>query len=117
MLPNFKDGEACTLYRYSKIERFDVVVYKDSVRYPEDPLAIKRVVGMPGDYFEYQGTNLYINGRLVKQPAHYMQSYTLHPTNLAPDTYFLMGDNRPDSMDSRRNGPVQRRDILGVIKR
>ena len=118
MIPNLEDGELMILnkinYSFNDIERFDIVV----VDYPDEPL-IKRIVGLPGETVEYRNNKLYIDGELVKEKfdtngktGNYEineSGYSVIPENM----YFVMGDNRINSTDSRSIGPVKKEQILG----
>ena len=109
-------------------KRGDIVVF----RFPEDPDKdfIKRIIGLPGDKLEVRNKEVYINGQRIKDPwAHYTDRVILDrnsgqprdffgPMEVPPDQYFVMGDNRDESYDSRfwfgnKGGFVPRRDILG----
>jgi signal peptidase I len=109
-------------------ERGDIVVF----RFPEDPSKdfIKRIIGLPGDKVEVRNKEVYINGKRLKDPwAHYTDRVILSrnsgqprdffgPMEVPPDKYFVMGDNRDESYDSRfwfgnKGGFVPREDILG----
>lgn len=98
-------------------ERFDVVV----CRYPNRGKTnfVKRVVGLPGDTIEIKGGYLYVNGE--RQPEKFLHERMISP--FGPYTvpeghYFLMGDNRNNSNDSRssRVGPVTRDMIIGRVE-
>ena len=118
MNPNLVDGELMLLnkitYRFNDIKRFDIVV----VDYSKEPL-IKRVIGLPGEKVEYRDNNLYINDELVEEKFKtngetddYIISesgYTVIPENM----YFVVGDNRINSADSRVLGLINRDIIIG----
>ena len=109
------DGDIMLLdkvtYRFSDIKRFDIVV----IDY-EDDLIIKRVIGLPGDEVEYSDNKLYINGKSYEED--YLSTGTTTPsfktTYVVPeDSYFVLGDNRKVSKDSREIGFVSRKNIEG----
>lgn len=94
------------------LKRGDVVVF----RYPRNPKKnyIKRIIGLPGEKVEFRSSRLYVNDELVPEP------WLARPTQgasgewqLGEDEYFVMGDNRNNSSDSRAWGPVDRRLIIG----
>jgi signal peptidase I len=110
------------------IRRHDVIVFK----YPEEPDRdfIKRVIGLPGETVEVRERKVYINGQALDEPyAHYLAPVAapseLHevtsidvrdhygPVTVPPDQYFMMGDNRDNSADSRYWGFLRRDYIKG----
>lgn len=102
------------VYRFEPIERGDVVVFW----YPLDRSKsfIKRVVGLPGETVEIRSGNLYINGIELAEPyvpASYLDSSKYPPTVIPQSEYFVMGDHRDSSNDSRVFGPVPRQFIYG----
>lgn len=102
------------VYRFEPIERGDVVVFW----YPLDRSKsfIKRVVGLPGESVEIRQGRAYVNGKLLEEPyvpPQYTDSSTYGPILVPPDEYFLMGDHRASSNDSRVFGPVPSRYIYG----
>src|SRR5690606_1058503 len=104
MSPGIRDGDRILIdplsYLFRDVHRGDVVV----LRYPLDPRVdyIKRVVGLPGDRVVIRGEKVYVNDQLLAEPyvdAGDARSYL--STEVAPDHYFVLGDNRPHSADSR----------------
>ena len=94
-------------YNFKNVERFDIVV----VKY-EDHYIIKRVVGLPGEVIEYKDNVLYINDRKVQDKYNSIEQDDFS-LELGNDEYFVMGDNRGDSLDSRIIGPIKKDDIMG----
>ncbi len=109
----------------SDLQRFEVVVVQDEKT--GDDLWVKRVIGLPGDEIEYFDDQLYVNGEPVEEPflnkkymedqigqSGYGNNFTndLDPFVLGEDEYFLMGDNRPVSRDSRAVGPFKGQAIV-----
>ncbi|KIX13489.1 signal peptidase I [Dethiosulfatarculus sandiegensis] len=104
-------------------QRGDVVVF----RFPEDKDKdfIKRIMGLPGEIVQVKGKTVYINGKPVKDPWGHFTDRTINPTRddfgpvkVPQNKYFVMGDNRDQSYDSRfwfnrRGGFVPKEDILG----
>jgi signal peptidase I len=102
------------VYHFEPIERGDVIVFW----YPLDRSKsfIKRVVGLPGESIEIRDGHVYINGQeLADQyvPANYLDGSTYAPHRVPVDGYFVMGDHRDSSNDSRVFGPVPRQFIYG----
>lgn len=109
------DGDIMLLdkvtYRFSDIKRFDIVV----IKYDND-LIIKRVIGLPGDEIEYEDNKLYINGKYYSED--YLSTGTTTPafktSSVVPKgSYFVLGDNRKVSKDSREIGFVSKKNIEG----
>ena len=103
-------------YWFSDPERGDIVVF----RYPDDEtkLYVKRIIGLPGDTVEISDGTVYINGEALEEP--YLDVETIGefgPYEVPEDSYFMMGDNRNDSQDSRywENTYVKRDKILGKV--
>lgn len=121
MEPTFRTGDRCLLNRVSPvlgtITRGDIVVLRDR---GEDDYAIKRVVGLPNDEIEFRKGRVYINGVLLREKylAPHTQTWTPRGNgdfHLGPHSYFVLGDNRPISEDSRYYGPISQGAILGVV--
>ena len=114
MDPTLNDKDIMLLdeisYRFSDIERFDIVVVKE-----EDEYLIKRVIGLPGETVEYKNDKLYIDGKYVKEDFKHKETFDFS-TTLGKDEYFIMGDNRTNSTDSRVFGPISRSEIIGKTK-
>lgn len=100
------------IYRFNKIERFDIVVVKQE----KEEALIKRVIGLPGETVEYKDNHLYINGEEIEDPYNdeKTEDYILE-TTLGKEEYFVLGDNRSDSLDSRILGPIEQEEIKGRI--
>jgi signal peptidase I len=118
MAPLLSDQERIFInkfvYHVGEIRRGDVVVFW----YPLDisKSFIKRVVGLPGDLVEVRQGHLFINGSEMKEPyvpAEYMDASDYSPLRVPPGEYFVMGDHRVSSNDSRMFGPVAAKYIYG----
>ena len=118
MAPLLSDQERIFInkfvYRFEPIERGDIVVFW----YPLDHSKsfIKRVVGLPGETVEIRQGRVYVNGRRLEEPyvpPQVSDASTYGPVHVPPDEYFLMGDHRNSSNDSRVFGPVPSRYIYG----
>jgi len=118
MEPLLLDGERIVvnkfIYRFQPIERGDVVVFW----YPRDPSVsfIKRVVGLPGDMVEIRAGRLVVNGMPAREeylPASFRDVDNLPPTEVRKGYYFVLGDHRRSSNDSRSWGEVPEKYIYG----
>ena len=124
MYPTLHNGDRMVLSKVGDIHRFDVVILKapdENVEY------IKRVIGMPGDTIEMKSGVLYINGKKVDQPfintevlakqTVFMDDFTLESltgeSKVPEGKYFVLGDNRGVSKDSRMIGFIDRSAIEG----
>ena len=94
-------------YRFQKIQRFDIVV----VRREKDRI-IKRVIALPGEEIAYVDNVLYINGEKIEDCYNRVEQENFSVV-LEDDEYFVMGDNRVDSLDSRYIGPIKEDRIEG----
>ena len=118
MLPLLHDGERIVVnkfvYRFHAIERGDVVVFW----YPRDPSVsfIKRIVGLPGDTVEIRKGALYVNGMRVQEDylsAQFRDDESYPPREVSRGFYFVLGDHRNSSNDSRSWGDVPEKYIYG----
>lgn len=118
MLPELFDQERIFVnkyvYRIEKIERRDIVVFW----YPLDPTKsyIKRVIGMPGDVVEVRRGQVYVNDKLLDEPyisSEYRDTRSYSPVYVEPGHYYVLGDHRNQSNDSRMWGLVPERYIYG----
>jgi signal peptidase I len=118
MLPTYHTGQRLfvTRYLFDDPSRGDVVVFHPSMPASDD--YIKRVIGVPGDHVLVRGGQVYVNGALVDEThlAEGMQtacSGRWCDVVLGPDEYYVMGDNRANSSDSRLWGPIEKGQIVG----
>src|SRR5512138_1422683 len=116
MQPNLHEGEYVIVdkvsYAFHQPERGEIIVLKNPT--PGQPDLIKRVIGLPGETIEVRGGRVYINNQPLTEP------YLAQPmagdfpaTSLQAAQYFVMGDNRNNSEDSRRFGARPAGDIVG----
>ncbi|MFA4941448.1 MAG: signal peptidase I [Patescibacteria group bacterium] len=127
MEPNFYDHEYLIIdeisYRFKAPERGDIIVF----RYPKDPqeFFIKRIIGLPGEKIKVNDGQVYIynneyeNGFILKEPylTEGVKTYSLtdETISLGNEEYFVLGDNRNSSKDSRSFGAVNKSFIIGQV--
>lgn len=113
LLPNERVIVSRLSYIIGEPQRGDVIVFQ----YPLDPSRdfVKRIIGMPGETISIQNNHVFIDGQPLPPETyvHYPTMTFLPPTHLGEDEYFVMGDNRPGSSDSRSWGPLDKRFIIG----
>ena len=121
MSPNLVDNQILILYKLSKnYKRFDIVVVDHKVNGTKEHL-VKRVIGLPGEYVEYKDSKLYINKKEVEENFIDVKTADFSLAKLGfleiPEGYyFIVGDNRGDSSDSRILGLIPENEIKGKIK-
>ncbi|MFC1935413.1 signal peptidase I [Chloroflexota bacterium] len=113
-LPFMQADPGEVIYLFHPPQRGEVIVF----RYPKDPSRdfVKRIVATPGDTVEIRGGKGYVNGALLEEP--YIvepQHITMERKVMGPGQYFVMGDNRLHSNDSRNWGPVPLENIVGRV--
>jgi signal peptidase I len=123
MMPNFQDAEYLltekVTYYTRNPERGDVVVFMPPVSTTDE--YIKRVIGLPGELVLLKDSHVYINDKLLNEPYLKDSVVTTGGSFLGDDKeykvpdgqYFVMGDNRPNSSDSRYWGPITKKVISG----
>ena len=122
MMNTLKDGDNLLVekvtYRFSEPKRFDVIVFHPHGRESND-YYIKRVIGLPGETIQIKGNTIYINGKAIKEnygkDPMTESGIAEEPLKLAKDEFFVLGDNREISDDSRYPdvGPVKKKNIAG----
>ena len=122
MEPTLHDGDQLIMdkltYHFSEPERFDIIVFP--FRYEENTYYVKRIIGLPGEtvQIDLQG-NIYINGEILEEDygreTILFPGTAAEPITLGEDEYFVLGDNRNNSSDSRdvSVGTIHRDDIIG----
>jgi signal peptidase I len=121
MEPNFEDGDYLIIdeitYRFREPKRGEVVVFKNPMN--EHQRFIKRIVGLPGETVEISDGKIFIsNGeKKVLNEPYLNSSFTTGEIQitLGKDEYFVLGDNRQFSLDSRRFGPIRKKEIVGRV--
>ena len=124
MMPTLKPGDGCLvncwLPRFRGYHRGDIVVIRDPVK---AELMAKRIIGLAGDRVQLRGGCVYVNGQL--SPESYLDPGTRtysrqlreRVITVAGNSYFVMGDNRAESEDSRYFGDIDRGALIGLISR
>ena len=130
MKPTLLGGEALFVstlsYKIGEPQRHDIVI----CRFPGRMMRrfkhipqhfVKRVIGLPGETIEIVEGVVHINGQPLNEPylspAHAKFKTNRGPVTLGADEYYVMGDNRDNSNDSRRIGPINRSMIIGKVKK
>ncbi len=121
MEPNFFTAQRVIVSRVNYLlgapDRGEILVFESPDDPQNDPPLIKRVIGLPGDTIEIRDQVVFVNGQQLNEP--YINAPGLTSPNeynnltLGPDEYFMMGDNRNRSRDSRAFGPIKREHIIG----
>ena len=123
MLPTLKSGDIMilnkTAYWFKDIKRFDIVVING--KYTKNRI-IKRVIGLPGDVIKYEDGVLYVNDEVVEEKFEHEKTPDFNLSKISGGVkgdvvpegyYFVLGDNRTNSNDSRYIGYIKKSDILG----
>lgn len=110
MFPTLKGGEIMLLNKLGKLDRFDIVV----LELDDKDNLIKRIIGLPGETIEIKDNTIYINDQVIADDYGYGNTYSIDKITLGEDEYYVLGDNRQISMDSRVIGPINKKDIKGT---
>lgn len=127
MIPTFQQNDEIIVRTIYHINRFDLIVFKDD----SDRIFVKRVIGLPNEKLFYQNDQLYIDDVLIKEPflansfvdkasGTWTSDFTLEEITgqrtIPEDEYFVLGDNRRSSNDSRYFGFIPAADIIGETR-
>ncbi|WP_268869652.1 signal peptidase I [Liquorilactobacillus vini] len=125
MEPTLHSKQEVLVISPNKLRRFDIVIFKTS----SNVTYVKRVIGLPGDRLDYRNDHLYINGKKISEPfiaretadpnEDYTSDFSLKSLigvkRVPANEYFVLGDNRRISKDSRTIGPIQKSWITGKV--
>ena len=112
MKNTLKNGDILLLYKLSSINRFDIIVLDEE---KDNEKIIKRVIGMPGETVAIKKGKIYINDKVIDDEYAYGETSDFDKVTLADNEYFILGDNRLISKDSRYFGPIKDNEIKGKI--
>jgi signal peptidase I len=118
MEPNFHDGQIVEIEEVpvTDLQRGDVIL----LTVDEERQYLKRLIGLPGETLEIIDGKVYIDGKVLEEP--YLQEtsevnrFPTPPITLKPNEYYVLGDNRNNSSDSRGFGPISGENIRGRVK-
>jgi len=115
MNPAVRDGDVMFINRIGAYERGDLVIFSKSHEYEND--VIKRVIGLPGETVNIENGQVTVDGTPLDEPytigGTEQKDILTYPVTLKSDEYFVMGDRRDNSQDSRNYGPVKREQLIG----
>lgn len=116
MVPTYSEGTLLLGYKVNQpLSYGDVIIIKS----PDYGHIVKRLIGEPGDIIEGKNQMIYRNGKAIEE--NYLPSleitspYDFGPVELSSQQYFVLGDNRDGSLDSRNFGPISRQQIVATI--
>lgn len=112
MKNTLKNGDILLLYKLSSIDRFDIIVLDEE---KDNEKIIKRVIGLPGETVAIKKGKIYINDKVIDDEYAYGETSDYNKVTLKDDEYFILGDNRLISKDSRYFGPIKDNEIKGKI--
>ena len=111
MNPTLSNNQILLLNKMDKnYKRFDVIVFNHNGN-----KLVKRIIGLPGDKVTYTDNKLYINDKLIKEKYTRKNTDDFTSDKVPSDMYFVLGDNRSNSLDSRYIGFISKSDIEGVV--
>ncbi len=118
MQPTLHEGEILLIEEVpaAQLRHGDIIVVLPPGR--QNPPILKRLIGLPGETIAIRAGKVYINDKVLDEPYIYepMSRGDFPPITLKPDEYYVMGDNRNNSSDSRYYGPIPSASIFGRVK-
>lgn len=112
MKNTLKNGDILLLYKLGSINRLDIIVLDEE---KDNEKIIKRVIGLPGETVAIKKGKIYINDKVIDDKYAYGETSDYDKVTLEDDEYFILGDNRLISKDSRYFGPIKENEIKGKI--
>ena len=112
MKNTLKNGDILLLYKLGSINRLDIIVLDEE---KDNEKIIKRVIGLPGETVAIKKGKIYVNDKVIDDEYAYGETSDYDKVTLEDDEYFILGDNRLISKDSRYFGPIKKSEIKGKI--
>lgn len=112
MKNTLKNGDILLLYKLGSINRLDIIVLDEE---KDNEKIIKRVIGLPGETVAIKKGKIYINDKVIDDEYAYGETSDYDKVTLEDEEYFILGDNRLISKDSRYFGPIKENEIKGKI--
>lgn len=119
MQPSYYENDKLVLSKTTTIANFDTIVFIA----PDGSRFIKRVIGIPGDHILMSGGEIILNGKLLDEPYldqgakdRLADPQLASEFSVPPDCYYVLGDNRGNSTDSRVLGFIRKQDVVGEVK-
>ena len=111
-----KNNDILLLKKFDKkYDRYDVVVINHTNENYKTERIIKRVIALPGETIYVKNGKIYVNDKEISENYTKTITFDFDKVKLSDDEYFVMGDNRMNSEDSRSIGPVKKERILGTV--
>ena len=112
MRKTLEDGDILLLYKMAKFERNDIIVLDEK---EDNEIIIKRIIALPGETIKIQNGKIYINDKEYNDEFAYGDTSDYEQVTLDEDEYFILGDNRLISKDSRYFGTITEDEIIGKV--
>ena len=118
MMPSLQAGDHILVmpYRWDEPQRGDVVVFRSPL--DSSQLMVKRIIAVPGDLIDTRAGHVRIGERTISEPYLLRQAATgaISPQIIPQSAFFMMGDNREDSLDSRKWGAIKSDQVIGRVQ-